>query len=144
MTGTDTLAVPSELVVIDASAVVALLTDAGPIGEWVADTISGTTLAAPELMPYEASNILRRHDAAGLLDSSAATLAHTDLVALPVELYPYFVVSERVWRLRHNLTAYDASYVAIAEQLAAPLVTLDARIARASGPRCAVYTRQSS
>lgn len=133
---------PVDLAVIDASALVALLTDAGPAGTWVAETVSGSSLAAPELMPYEASNILRRQATAELLDSSAATLAHKDLIALPVDLYPYLVVAERTWRLRHNLTIYDAAYVAIAEELAAPVVTLDARLARAPGPRCEIKAYQ--
>lgn len=51
---------------------------------------------------------------------------------------PYLVAAERAWELRQNLTAYDASYVALAELLAVPLVTLDARVARATGPQCAV------
>lgn len=131
-----------DLLVIDASAIVTLLTDAGPAGEWVTSAVSGSSLAAPELMQYEASNILRRHSTAGLLDSSVATMAHRDLVDLPVDLYPYQVVGERVWRLRHNLTAYDAAYVAVAEALAAPLVTLDSRLARASGPRCPIKAYQ--
>ena len=63
--------------VVDASAVVALLADAGPAGTWVADTIRGGSLFAPELMPFEVANILRRHAFAGILNpSSAATLAH--------------------------------------------------------------------
>ena len=130
---------PSRLV-LDASAAVALLADAGPAGEWVATTISGATLIAPDLMPFEVSNILRRHTHSGALDPSAATLAHTDLLALTVDLYPYAAFAERVWELRQNVTAYDAAYVALAELLAAPLVTLDARLARAPGARCSTLT----
>jgi predicted nucleic acid-binding protein len=126
--------------VLDASAAVALLADAGPAGEWVATTISGATLIAPDLMPFEVSNILRRHAHSGALDPSAATLAHTDLLALTVDLYPYAAFAERVWELRQNVTAYDAAYVALAELLAAPLVTLDARLARAPGARCSMLT----
>jgi hypothetical protein len=66
-----------------------LLADAGDAGQWVAATIKGAALHAPELMPFEASNILRRQALAGTLDSSEATLAHTDLMALPIDLHPY-------------------------------------------------------
>lgn len=125
-------------VVLDASAVVALLADAGPVGQWVASTIHDNTIFAPELMPFEVSNILRRQSLAGVIDASVATLAHADLVALPVDLYPYGALDDRVWELRANLTGYDASYVALAELLAAPLLTLDARLTRASGPRCPI------
>jgi predicted nucleic acid-binding protein len=125
-------------VVLDASAAVALLADAGRAGQWVEASISGAALLAPDLMPFEASNILRRHALAGLLDQSAATLAHADLIALPIDLYPYVGLAQRVWELRSNFTAYDASYIALAELLTASLVTLDARLSRAPGIRCPV------
>lgn len=124
--------------VLDASAAVALLADGGPTGQWVEATIRGATLFAPELMPFEVSNILRRHALAGILNASDAALTHTDLVALPVDLYPYTALAERVWQLRANVTAYDASYVALAELIAAPLVTLDAKLAAAPGPTCQI------
>ncbi|MFS8480088.1 MAG: type II toxin-antitoxin system VapC family toxin [Micromonosporaceae bacterium] len=126
--------------VVDASAVVALLADAGPAGTWVADTIRGGSLFAPELMPFEVANILRRHALAGILDASAATLAHADLVSLAVQLYPYAALADRVWALRHTLTAYDAAYVALAELLAAPVVTLDTRLGRAAGSSVLTYS----
>src|SRR6185369_12977638 len=68
-------------VVLDASATVALLADDGPAGAWVAKIVAGAALFAPELMPFEAANILRRQTLAGLLDPSEAALAHTDLAA---------------------------------------------------------------
>jgi predicted nucleic acid-binding protein len=123
-------------VVIDASAVVAALVDGGPDGRWAESELVAESLAAPHLMPVEAANILRRAVLAGDLSADVATLAHDDLVQLRVELFPYEPHARRVWQLRDNLTAYDAWYVALAEALDAPLVTLDERIARASGPRC--------
>jgi predicted nucleic acid-binding protein len=128
----------SSRVVLDASATVALLADAGLAGQWVEAAISGASLFAPELMPFEVSNILRRHALAGALDASAATLAHADLIVLPIDLYPYVGLAERVWQLRANLTAYDGSYVALAELLSASLITLDGRLARAPGPQCSI------
>jgi predicted nucleic acid-binding protein len=125
-------------IVMDASSVVAMLADAGPAGEWATSQAAGVRLAAPDLMPYEAGNILRRHALAGILDASAATLAHQDLTELPLDLCPYAAVAERAWALRGNLTVYDAAYVAVAELLGVPLVTLDTRLARASGPRCSI------
>jgi predicted nucleic acid-binding protein len=125
-------------IVLDASAAVALLADSGPAGQWVEATIRGAHLLAPELMPFEAGNILRRHALAGILDPSAAILAHTDLVALPIDLYPHIGLAERVWELRANFTVYDASYVALAELSTAPLITLDARLSRAPGTRCQI------
>lgn len=127
--------------VVDSSAVVAMLTDAGPDGRWATAELSdATTLVAPALMPFEVANILRRHELAGLLSRDQAAQAHADLMAFDVTLWPHEVVARRVWELRLNLTAYDASYVALGELLDAPLVTLDDRIARASGHRCHVRT----
>jgi predicted nucleic acid-binding protein len=129
---------PTPPLVLDASAAVALLTDAGPAGSWVAKTVAAAKLFAPELMPFEAANILRRHVLAGLLEPGEASLAHADLLALPVTRFTYPTLADRTWHLRANLTSYDAAYVALAEALPAPLVTLDAKISRAPGPRCEV------
>lgn len=127
--------------VVDSSAVVAMLTDAGPDGRWAtAELRDATELMAPALMPFEVDNILRRHELAGLLSRDQAAQAHADLVAFDVVAWPHEVVADRIWGLRSNLTAYDASYVALGELLDAPLVTLDDRIGRASGHRCEVRT----
>jgi predicted nucleic acid-binding protein len=123
-------------VVVDASAVVAALVDDGPDGRWAESEIVREGLAAPHLMPVVAANILRRAVLVGDLSADTATLAHEDLVALRVDLFPYEPHARRVWQLRDSLTAYDAWYVALAEALGIPLVTLDGRIARVPGPRC--------
>jgi len=126
--------------VCDASAVVALLLDAGPDGQWVAQALAGAALAAPALVMFEASNILRRHELAGLVSADQSALAHGDLLDLAIEYWPYELLASRVWELRRNLSGYDASYVAVAELTGAPLVTLDRRIGRAPNLRCAVAT----
>jgi len=123
-------------VVVDASAIVAALVDSGQDGEWATTELLREDLAAPHLMPVEAANILRRAVIAGDLSVDVATLAHDDLARLRVELFPYEPHAGRVWELRDNLTAYDAWYVAVAEALDAPMITLDRRVARATGPRC--------
>jgi predicted nucleic acid-binding protein len=124
------------LVVIDSSALVALFTDAGDLGEWVARSIAGAALSAPQLVQFECANILRRKERSGEIDASAAALAHADLLALPVKLWPYSLLAERAWQLRKHVTVYDAAYVALAELIAAPLVTLDQRLGRTHGVRC--------
>jgi predicted nucleic acid-binding protein len=101
----------------DASAVVTLLVDAGPDGMWAAEVCAGATLYAPALLPFECANIIRRHEAAGLIGSDHAAQAHADLLDLAVELWPYEALAARVWELRQNLTSYDAAYVALAHQL---------------------------
>ena len=93
-------------------------------------------LAAPHLMPVEVASILRKATLNGDISPDVAALAHADLLALPVELFPYEAVAPRVWELRENLTTYDAWYVALAEGLASPLATLDRKLSRAPGVHC--------
>ncbi len=127
--------------VVDASFVVAALIDAGPDGAWADSLLGVEPLAAPHLMPVEAANILRRAALHGAISADAASLAHADLLRLRATLFPYEPFAERAWELRDAVTAYDGWYVALAEVLDAPLATLDARLARAPGPRCTFATR---
>jgi predicted nucleic acid-binding protein len=126
--------------VCDASAVVAILLDSGPDGAWMANRLMGNNLFAPTLMPFECSNIIRRHELSGLVSSDQAAQAHLDLLELPVELWPYEVLAPRISKLRQNLTIYEAAYVALAETIETPLVTLDRRIQRTPGITCTVDT----
>lgn len=117
---------------------VAVLLDAGPDGQWATDALTGVDLAAPSLLPFEVANIIRRHELAALITADQAAQAHSDLLSLAIEQWPYDLLASRAWRLRKNLTTYDASYVALAELLGAVLVTLDGRISRAPDVRCVV------
>ena len=126
--------------VVDASVVVAALVDDSSTGRWCEDTMQQGDLAAPHLMPFEASNIIRRLVAHGELDASAGALAVDDLRRLPVDLAPYDLLAARVGELRGNLTSYDAAYVATAELVGARLLTLDAKLARSPGPTCQITT----
>ena len=126
--------------VVDASTIVAALIDSGPEGRWAESVIVAGPLAAPHLMPTEVANILRRAALSGDVSQELASIAHAELSALQVELVPYEAVAERAWELRHNLTIYDASYVALAELLDWPLATLDLRLASATGPTCTFVT----
>lgn len=126
--------------VVDASVVVAVLLDTGPIGMWAEQLLESETLAAPHLMPVEVGNVLRRRTLAGAVPVEVASLAHRDLLGIRCELFPYGPFAERVWELRANLTSYDAWYVAVAEALDAPLATIDERLATAPGPRCEFST----
>lgn len=126
--------------VIDASALVAALVDAGPEGKWAESALAAGPLAGPELALAEASNVLRRLERVGQISRIEATSAHGDLLRLDMELFPFAPFAERIWALRGNLTSYDAWYVALAEALACPLVTLDQKLGRAGGPTCEVIT----
>lgn len=131
-------------VVCDASALVALLVDSGPAGEWATNQFAGADLLAPHLVLYEAANILRRHERASLISADHAAQAHADLLDLAIELWPYDLLARRAWRLRANLSVYDAAYVALAEHTDTTLVTLDGRIAGAPGLTCAIATPGSN
>ena len=87
---------------------------------------------------FEASNIIRRHELAGLVSSDQAAQAHADLLDLAIEQWPYDLLASRTWELRHNLSSYDGGYVALAELIGATLVTLDRRIGRAPDLRCTI------
>ena len=125
-------------VVADASVLVAVLVDSGREGKWAESTVAEGSLAGPELALAEASNILRRLERAGEISRLEANSAHRDLLRLELELFPYAPFADRIWALRSNLTSYDAWYVALAEALDSPLVTIDRKLSRASGPRCEI------
>lgn len=130
--------------VVDSSAVVAALTDGGDDGEWARTAVRGHALVAPSHLFVEASNVLRRLVLAGALARDLGALAHEDLMQLSVTAVGFEVLARRVWALHPNLTAYDAAYVALAEELGAPLLTLDARLARAPGTTCRFLLPESS
>ena len=122
--------------VVDASVLVAALVDDGEDGRWSEISIGRDALVAPELLLVESSNILRRLERAGIISNIEANAAHSDLLRLDVELFPFAPFAERVWALRGNLTGYDAWYVAVAERFECPLLTLDRKLSRATGPMC--------
>lgn len=116
--------------------IVAALVDEGTDGRWAADLSGEAHLLAPHLMPVEVANVLRRAVRSGEIGEDVASLAHADLVELPVTFVEYAPLARRIWELRSTVSAYDAWYVAVAEAWDVDLATLDARLARAPGPRC--------
>ncbi len=124
-------------VVVDASLIAAALLDVGSASAWAEEVLVAGPLSAPAHMPVEAASILRRAALSGDVTDDAASLAHRDLCALPIELFPYAATAARSWELRGNVTGYDAAYVALAGALDSPLATLDLRLSRAPGSRCA-------
>ena len=85
----------------------------------------GESIHAPHLLDVEVAQVLRRYAAAGELTPERGREALIDLADFPVHRYPHDVLLPRIWELRHGVTAYDATYLAPAETLAAPLVTCD-------------------
>ena len=118
------------VLVTDASVVVDLL------GQFEAEPIANLMLAgnvslcAPELLDVEVLHTFRRLDALGKISRRSRTGIVRDLNFLPIKRYRHDNLREDIWSLRKNLTAYDATYVALARQLGAVLVTRDRKLAR--------------
>ena len=91
------------------------------------------TLHAPHLIDVEVLQVLRRYVIGRQIDPARAEEALTVFGAMPLERYSHELLLARMWHLRRNLTAHDASYVALAELLDAPLLTRDAGLARSTG-----------
>jgi predicted nucleic acid-binding protein len=124
------------VIVVDASVLATALADDGNDGRRVRARLVDEQLSAPELVDLEVTSVLRKLCAAQLLDVDRADQALTDLHALRLERVPHRPLLRRCWELRHNVTVYDASYIALAEMLDASLITADERLTRASGTRC--------
>ena len=98
----------------------------------------GQSLHAPHLLDLEVAQVLRRHASSGGLDADRCRAALSAMAEFPLTRHPHHLLLPRIWQLRHNLSAYDAAYVALAEVLDAPLLTADRRIATAPGHRARV------
>ena len=126
--------------VVDSSVLVAALIDIGPHGAWAETVLAGGPLYAPELARAEATNIFRRLERAKLITTPEANAAQDDLMQLDIDLFPFEPFAGRIWELRHNVTSYDAWYVAIAEALNLPLATLDKPLSKSNGVTCEFLT----
>lgn len=118
------------MIVVDASALAEYIVDT-PTGRQVGDQLLvDRDVHMPHLASVEATSVIRGWVRGGKLQEVLATQALADLAQLPVERHEHEALLPRVWQLRHNLSAYDAVYVALAEALDADLLTCDARLAR--------------
>ena len=126
------------MLVVDASVLATALADDGADGDSARGRLRGQDMAAPELIDLEVVSVLRRQLSVGKLDTRRARLALDDLLELSVQRVPHRALLRRCWELRDKLSVYDAAYVALAETLEAPLVTADARLAKAPGVTCTV------
>jgi predicted nucleic acid-binding protein len=122
------------VIVLDASAAI----------DWLLQTSAGRrieqriysqneSLHAPHLLDLEVTQVLRRLVREGVISVHRADQAIEDLLDLRMTRYPHLVLLPRIWQLRHNLSAYDAAYIALAEKLGARLVTRDGQLASAPG-----------
>jgi len=127
------------VIVLDASVVVPALVDQAGSGALAREVLTADSdLHAPHLLDVEVASVLRRHARCGLLAPARAAAALTDLDDLALTRYPHVGLLPRIWQLRENLSAYDATYAALAESLSATLLTADRGLGRAPGLRCPV------
>ena len=122
------------MIVVDSSAIIEVLLQTKTSSRIESKIFAlGETLHAPHLIDLEVTQVLRRYCASGELESSRGREALGDLTDFPISRYQHDIFLPRIWELRQNMTAYDAIYVALAEILSAPLLTLDQRLASAPG-----------
>lgn len=122
------------MAVVDASVLVSLLVDGedGWAGTQVLRARTGRSLWAPHLVDAEVGHALRRLVAAGKVPGEDAAAALQDLTSLPLRRIAHSGLLDRAWHLRHTVSFYDGLYVALAERLDLPLLTLDGRLAKAA------------
>jgi predicted nucleic acid-binding protein len=121
------------VLVLDTSAVLNALLSRPPIPGLNERLAADGDLHGPHLIDTELLQALRRMTISGAVSDERASDARSDFAELLLVRYPHEPLGDRIWALRHNLTAYDATFVALAELLSAPLITCDARLASAPG-----------
>ena len=127
------------MIVVDASVLVEYLFST-PTGEWLTERFQDPDedVCAPHLIDIEVAQTVRRWTFAGLISVARGAKAIQHLAEVNALRWPHEALLPRIWELRHNLTAYDATYVALAEGLRAPLLTCDRSLAEAPGINCDV------
>jgi predicted nucleic acid-binding protein len=125
--------------VVDASALIEILLRTERANRLMERAFSGSErMHAPQLLDIEVTQVLRRLVRQKEITSSRAAQALEDLANLLIERHDHRPLVQRIWQLRDSLSAYDGAYVALAEALAAPLLTCDAKLADAHGHRAAI------
>lgn len=128
--------------VIDASALVDLFVGTDPDRQLRARAMTGDN-GSPELLDIEAAQTIRRLVRRGELTLDDGTAAVRQVQDAPITRVSHRALLSRIWELRDMITAYDAAYIALAEQLDVPLLTCDSRLGRAHGhgAEVVVYAR---
>ncbi len=126
------------MIVLDSSAVVDYVARLEQ-REWVADRLGeDDVIHAPYLVDVEVVSALRKLALRRSVSPAEARMALDNFTTLAVARYPHVPLLSRIWELRGSLAASDATYVALAEALDAPLVTIDLRLARSRGHRARI------
>ncbi len=129
------------MLVVDTSAVLAALAGRPPDRALIERLADDGDLHAPHLIDVEILNALRGLVRGGQLSEDRAQDVRSDVEDLAIIRYGHQPLADRVWALRDNLTAYDATFVALADALGVPLVTCDARLANAPGVAAELFAR---
>ena len=127
------------IVVTDASVIVRGLEVDGEARRFLVED----EIQIPHLADSEIVHALRAQVRRGRVSGEDAASRLRQWRRLGVARYPSVMLLPRVWDLRDSLSAYDATYVALAEALGCPLATADLRLARAPGPRCEIIATLS-
>jgi predicted nucleic acid-binding protein len=127
------------LIVLDASVLANAVGDDRADGKRAREEIrGGGGIAAPDLVDLESVAVLRRRWLAGTISERRFLAAIGDLEAIEIDRFPTLPLVHRAYGLRANMSAYDATYIALAEVLGCELLTGDRRLASAPRVRCAV------
>jgi predicted nucleic acid-binding protein len=127
------------LIVLDASALLEILLRTDRADRLMERAFSGSEqMHAPQLLDIEITQVLRRLVRQKEITAPRAELALQDLAHLLIERHEHQELIQRIWQLRDSLSAYDGAYVALAEALAAPLLTCDSKLAGAHGHRAKI------
>jgi predicted nucleic acid-binding protein len=132
------------VIVVDASALLEVLLRTALAPTLEARLFGGETLHAPHLLDVEIAQVIRRYERNGALTAARGREALDDLADLRIERYPHHPFLARIWSLRANASAYDASYLALAEVLGVPLLTTDRRLAGVPGHAARVEVAASA
>jgi predicted nucleic acid-binding protein len=129
------------MIVLDASIVVELLTN-GTLADSLRRDLagSGDSFIVPHLLDVEVASALRKLVAGQRIDSHRSEEFLAGLAALPAERYSHIPLLSRIWELRHNFTAYDAAYIALAEATNSVLYTSDEKLCKGHNARVALFT----
>jgi predicted nucleic acid-binding protein len=129
------------MIVLDASVVVELLTNGALADSLRRDLAGGSdSFIVPHLLDVEVASALRRLVADQRIDSHRCQEILAGLRALPAERYSHVPLLGRIWELRHNFTAYDAAYIALAEATNSILYTSDEKLCKGHRARVALFT----
>jgi predicted nucleic acid-binding protein len=130
------------MIVLDASVVVELLTN-GALADSIRDHLArrDESFVVPHLIDVEVVSAMRRLAAGNRIEAHRSDQFLAGLAALPAERYSHTPLVGRMWELRHNFTAYDAAYIALAEAMNAVLYTSDEKLSKGHRAQVVLFGR---